>query len=171
MPKSSRDGLCLSHMLKVRLCVMPMRVLSTCWQQPVAPSPVLAADACWHACSGAADGAGTHLELSPLLLCHQPLRLLAVVIAKNTIGSSWRKTLGTREWSRVPDEEKRMVRGQGSVTRDIVWYQSSEPASSRQDVARPWGHMNGPAHKSRAAALLPACTLCFFAAKMASQPV
>ena len=28
----------------------------------------------------------------------EPLRLLAVVIAKNAVGSSWRKTLGTREW-------------------------------------------------------------------------
>jgi len=40
----------------------------------------------------------------------QPTRLLAAVIAKNTVGSSWRKTLGTREWSRVPLEEKAMVR-------------------------------------------------------------
>jgi hypothetical protein len=40
----------------------------------------------------------------------QPTRLLAAVIAKNTVGSSWRKTLGTREWSRVPTEEKAGVR-------------------------------------------------------------
>lgn len=40
----------------------------------------------------------------------QPIRLLAVVVAKNAVGSSWRKTLGTREWSRVPDSEKAMVR-------------------------------------------------------------
>jgi hypothetical protein len=32
------------------------------------------------------------------------------VITKNTVGSSWRKTLGTREWSRVPAEEKAAVR-------------------------------------------------------------
>ena len=32
------------------------------------------------------------------------------MIAKNTVGSSWRKTLGTREWSRVPSEEKTAVR-------------------------------------------------------------
>ncbi|GAX82609.1 hypothetical protein CEUSTIGMA_g10035.t1 [Chlamydomonas eustigma] len=38
------------------------------------------------------------------------IRLLAVVIAKNAVGSSWRKTLGTREWSRVPDEEKALVK-------------------------------------------------------------
>lgn len=44
----------------------------------------------------------------------QPIRLLAVVVAKNAVGSSWRKTLGTREWSRVPDEEKAVVR-EGAV--------------------------------------------------------
>ncbi|KAG1678184.1 hypothetical protein FOA52_016121 [Chlamydomonas sp. UWO 241] len=38
------------------------------------------------------------------------IRLLAAVIAKNTVGASWRKTLGTREWSRVPDDEKHLVR-------------------------------------------------------------
>lgn len=37
-------------------------------------------------------------------------RLLAAVIAKNAVGSSWRKTLGTREWSRVPEEEKHLVK-------------------------------------------------------------
>lgn len=40
----------------------------------------------------------------------EPTRLLAAVIAKNAVGSSWRKTLGTREWSRVPAEEKGAVR-------------------------------------------------------------
>ncbi|KAG2446721.1 hypothetical protein HYH02_008283 [Chlamydomonas schloesseri] len=44
----------------------------------------------------------------------EPIRLLAVVVAKNAVGSSWRKTLGTREWSRVPDEEKAVVR-EGAV--------------------------------------------------------
>jgi len=39
----------------------------------------------------------------------EAIRLLAVVIAKNAVGSSWRKTLGSREWSRVPEEEKRVV--------------------------------------------------------------
>jgi hypothetical protein len=34
---------------------------------------------------------------------------MAAVVAKNAVGSSWRKTLGTREWSRVPAEEKRAV--------------------------------------------------------------
>jgi hypothetical protein len=41
----------------------------------------------------------------------QATRLLAAVLAKNAVGSSWRKTLGTREWSRVPAEEKAGVRG------------------------------------------------------------
>ena len=40
----------------------------------------------------------------------QSIRLLAAVIAKNAVGSSWRKTLGTREWSRVPAEEKHMCK-------------------------------------------------------------
>ena len=65
----------------------------------------------------------------------QGIRLLAIVVAKNAVGSSWRKTLGTREkepcflmlvpavivcmadcnsstgeWSRVPAEEKAGVR-------------------------------------------------------------
>jgi hypothetical protein len=35
---------------------------------------------------------------------------MAVVVAKNVVGSSWRKTLGSREWSRVPAEEKSAVR-------------------------------------------------------------
>lgn len=38
------------------------------------------------------------------------MRLLATVLAKNAVGSSWRKTLGTREWSRVPESEKEHVR-------------------------------------------------------------
>lgn len=37
-------------------------------------------------------------------------RLLATVVAKNSVGSSWRKTLGTREWSRIPAQEKSAVR-------------------------------------------------------------
>ena len=44
------------------------------------------------------------------LMIPQAIRLLAAVIAKNAVGSSWRKTLGTREWSRVPDEEKLMCK-------------------------------------------------------------
>ena len=40
----------------------------------------------------------------------QAIRLVAGVIAKNAVGSSWRKTLGSREWSKVPDQEKAAVR-------------------------------------------------------------
>ena len=40
----------------------------------------------------------------------QAIRLIAAIIAKNAVGSSWRKTLGSREWSKVPDEEKAAVR-------------------------------------------------------------
>lgn len=40
----------------------------------------------------------------------QAIRLVAAVIAKNAVGSSWRKTLGSREWSKVPDQEKAAVR-------------------------------------------------------------
>ena len=39
----------------------------------------------------------------------QPVRLLAAVVAKNCVGSSWRKTVDSREWSRVSDEEKQAV--------------------------------------------------------------
>ncbi len=72
--------------------------------------------------SVAASGTGTLPSPTPIWhpyalpkcsLCYrisQPIRLLAVVVAKNAVGSSWRKTLGTREWSRVPDSEKAMVR-------------------------------------------------------------
>jgi hypothetical protein len=41
----------------------------------------------------------------------QPARLLAAIVAKNAVGSSWRKTMGTKEWSRVPDDEKVFIRG------------------------------------------------------------
>lgn len=37
-------------------------------------------------------------------------RLMAAVVAKNAVGSSWRKTIGSREWSRVPDDEKQYIR-------------------------------------------------------------
>lgn len=39
----------------------------------------------------------------------QPVRLLAAVIAKNAVGSSWRKTVDSREWSRVSLQEKQYV--------------------------------------------------------------
>ena len=37
------------------------------------------------------------------------MRLLAAVVAKNSVGSSWRKTVDSREWSRVSAEEKQAV--------------------------------------------------------------
>lgn len=40
----------------------------------------------------------------------QPARLLAAIVAKNAVGSSWRKTMGTKEWSRVPEDEKVFIR-------------------------------------------------------------
>jgi hypothetical protein len=36
------------------------------------------------------------ITLFVALLLLQPTRLLAVVVAKNTVGGNWRKTLGTR---------------------------------------------------------------------------
>ena len=45
-----------------------------------------------------------------VVCCLQNVRLLATVLAKNAVGSSWRKTLGTREWSRIPETEKSHVR-------------------------------------------------------------
>ena len=38
-------------------------------------------------------------------------RLLAVMALKNCVGSSWRKTLSTREWLRVPEAERQAARG------------------------------------------------------------
>ena len=60
-----------------------------------------------HACLIVGTGCLLQLTLSSAL---QHVRLLAVVLAKNAVGSSWRKTLGTREWSRIPDDEKEYVR-------------------------------------------------------------
>lgn len=40
----------------------------------------------------------------------QPARMLAAIVAKNAVGSSWRKTMGTKEWSRVPEDEKLFIR-------------------------------------------------------------
>ncbi|KAK9788462.1 hypothetical protein WJX73_006537 [Symbiochloris irregularis] len=39
-----------------------------------------------------------------------PLRQLAAIVAKNAVGSSWRKTMGSREWSRIPSQEKGQVK-------------------------------------------------------------
>ena len=38
------------------------------------------------------------------------MRLLAAVVAKNAVGSSWRKTVALREYSRLPEAEKAAVR-------------------------------------------------------------
>jgi hypothetical protein len=38
------------------------------------------------------------------------VRLLAAVVAKNAVGSSWRKTVATREYSRLPEAERAGVR-------------------------------------------------------------
>lgn len=29
---------------------------------------------------------------------------MSIIVAKNAVGSSWRKTVGSREWSHVPGE-------------------------------------------------------------------
>lgn len=34
---------------------------------------------------------------------------MATVVAKNAVGSSWQKIMGTREWSRVPGACTRIV--------------------------------------------------------------
>ena len=49
-------------------------------------------------------------RLADAVVCLQESRILAAVVAKNAVGSSWRKTLGSREWSRVPEAEKAVVR-------------------------------------------------------------
>ncbi|KFM27585.1 Importin-11 [Auxenochlorella protothecoides] len=75
---------------------------------------------------------------------------MATVVAKNAVGSSWRKIMGTREWSRVPDAEKAYVRT--TSTACLL----SEPSSrvavqlallisnlARFDVPRPWDSLVG----------------------------
>ena len=47
------------------------------------------------------------VQLADTCLCVQPVRLLAAVLAKNAVGSSWRKMVDSREWSRVSLDEKR----------------------------------------------------------------
>jgi hypothetical protein len=75
----------------------------------------------------------------------QESRLLAVVVAKNAVGSSWRKTVGSREWSRVPDEEKAFARA--AALRVVLADPSERVAlqaallvtnAARFDVPRPW---------------------------------
>jgi hypothetical protein len=47
---------------------------------------------------------GRSLHEFSLPMCYglQDIRLMAAVVAKNAVGSSWRKIIATREWSRVP---------------------------------------------------------------------
>lgn len=40
----------------------------------------------------------------------QDVRLYAAVLAKNVVGSSQRKVLHTREWTRVPEDERQLVK-------------------------------------------------------------
>ncbi len=75
----------------------------------------------------------------------QESRLLAVVVAKNAVGSSWRKTVGSREWSRVPDEEKAFARAAAlrvllADTSERVALQAAllVTNAARFDVPRPW---------------------------------
>jgi hypothetical protein len=84
------------------------------------------------------------LDPSP---ARQATRLLAAVIAKNAVGSSWRKTLGTREWSRVPGEEKVTVRE--AVLRLLL----ADP--SERCAAAPWAPLQGVGRRSRRCRLPP----------------
>ena len=82
---------------------------------------------------------------SPIL---QDSRLLAVVVAKNAVGSSWRKCVGTREWSHVPEEEKQFVR---STAMGVLLQDPSDRVSmqagllitniARFDFPRPWHNL------------------------------
>ena len=58
----------------------------------------------------------------------QNVRLLATVLAKNAVGSSWRKTLGTREWSRIPESEKEHVR---SVAASLLLQEPQERVATQ----------------------------------------
>jgi hypothetical protein len=40
----------------------------------------------------------------------QNVRMLAAIVAKNAVGHSRRKTMGTKEWAQIPAEEKAFVR-------------------------------------------------------------
>jgi hypothetical protein len=71
--------------------------------------------------------------------------LLAIVVAKNAVGSSWRKTVASREWSHVPDEEKTFTR---SAALSLLLQDPSDRVAlqlgllitniARFDVPRPW---------------------------------
>jgi hypothetical protein len=53
---------------------------------------------------------GRETAALPLPSTLQATRLLAAVLAKNTVGSSMSKVVYTREWSRVPEGEQAAVR-------------------------------------------------------------
>ena len=57
----------------------------------------------------------------------QESRLLAAVVAKNAVGSSWRKTMGSREWSRVPGAR---ARGWGGPLRQSLLLGGSRARTS-----------------------------------------
>jgi hypothetical protein len=40
----------------------------------------------------------------------QEIRLLALIVAKNVVGSSWTKQIKSREWKRFPEAEKSTIR-------------------------------------------------------------
>ncbi len=50
------------------------------------------------------------------------MRLLAAVVAKNAVGSSWRKTVALREYSRLPEAEKAAVR---ALALELLFAESS----------------------------------------------
>ena len=90
------------------------------WARPNVDShsELLFSRSCWAGCMTPAR-AGAPKPLRPPTCPHprrawrpQELRLLAAVVAKNAVGSNWRKVLATREWSRVPGA---CVRGCGRV--------------------------------------------------------
>ncbi|KAK9845638.1 hypothetical protein WJX84_002303, partial [Apatococcus fuscideae] len=71
-------------------------------------------------------------------------RLQAAVLAKNAVGSSWRKTLGSREWSRVPDQEKQRVRD--SALQLLLSEQSSRIAVQLALLVTNISRFDFPAH-------------------------
>ncbi len=66
----------------------------------------------------------------PPLMHAQPIRVMAAVVAKNAVGSSWRKTLGSREWSRVPAEEQAAVRDKAS---SLLFHGKPPPATALRE--------------------------------------
>ncbi len=75
----------------------------------------------------------------------QESRLLAVVVAKNAVGSSWHKVISSREWSHVPEDEKSFIR---STALSLLLSDPSDRVAlhhgllitniARFDAPRPW---------------------------------